>query len=403
MKILFVVLSSLFLLSFHTSSQWNLTNGPGTLNIWVLKNLNSVIYAGTQSGAYVTTNNGDSWQQVNSGLPANPNVKDFSADSTRVYCAVFPERKLYFTTNNGAFWSPTAIYPSVSYTQAVTALNGYVFAGCDEYVYSSTANGNTWTAMNTGTYARNITSMITNGNIIYAATSTYGLFFSFLNGNTWTQIGNGLGTTVINELAYGNGTLYAASNKGLQATTNNGSNWIQLNNPLSNTQIQALSLLNTNIFISAQNKVFFSGNNGGSWQDITAGLPSSPNVLSLAYNDTYVFAGLAAGAVYRLLLSSLIGIEPISSNIPSEFSLKQNYPNPFNPETSIRFDIKKAGLVKLSINDISGRHVVSLINSNLKAGEYDVSWNAAGEPSGVYFCRLETTGYSETIKVVLVK
>ncbi len=399
----FIFLFFFFISNIGLFSQWSLTNGVGSANVWVIRSLSSGVYAGTQSSAYVTTNNGDSWQQINSGLPVSPNVKDFAGNNTTVYCAVYPENELYSTTNSGQNWIPTSTYPSNYYTQSVALSGSYLFAGCDQMVVSSTNGGNSWSQMNSGSYARNVTSLIVTGSVVYAGTSSYGVYFSFLNGNSWTQIGSGLGTAIINDLAYGNNALYAACNKGLQSTTNNGANWVQLNSALANTQVQALSMLGPNIFISAQNKVHFTSNNGTSWQDITAGLPSNPNVLSLAYNDTYIFAGLSTGAVYRLLLSSVIGIEPISSNVPAEYSLKQNYPNPFNPETKFRFDIKQAGLVKLRIIDAAGKEISTLVNSQLKAGEYEFKWNAANLPSGVYFYTLESGSYTETRKMVLVK
>ncbi len=399
----FLLFFSLVIANTAIYSQWSLTSGVGSSNVWVLKSLSSGVYAGTQGSAYVTTNNGDSWQQIIDGLPASPNVKDFAGNNTTVYCAVYPQNKLYSTTNSGLNWIPTAVYPSNYYTQTVAVSDGYLFAGCDQMSVSSTNGGSNWVQMNSGSYARNIVSFAINGNVLYAGTSAFGVYFTFLNGTSWTFISSGLGTAIIHDMAYGNNALYAACNKGIQSTTNNGANWVQLNSALANVQVQALSLLGTNIFISAQNKVHFTSNNGANWQDITAGLPSNPNVLSLAYNDTYIFAGLSTGAVYRLLLSSVIGIEPISSNVPAEFSLKQNYPNPFNPETIFRFDIKQSGLVKLRVIDAAGREISTLVNSHLKAGEYEYKWNASNLPSGVYFYTLESGSYTETRKMVLVK
>lgn len=405
-----LLLFSLIITNSVIFSQWSLTSGVGSANVWVLKNLNSAIYAGTQSSAYVTTDNGDSWQQINNGLPVTPNVKDFAANGSTTYCAIYPENKLYSTTNSGQNWIPTSNYPSNYYTQSVALSGSYLFAGCDQMVVSSTNGGNTWSQMNSGSFARNVTSLVVTGSVVYAGTSSYGVYFSFLNGNSWTHISGALGTAITYEMAYGNNTLYVACNRGIQSTTNNGANWVQLNSALANTQVPALSLLGTNIFISAQNKVHFTSNNGANWQDITAGLPSNPNVLSLAYNDTYIFAGLSTGAVYRLLLSSVIGIEPISSNLPAEFSLKQNYPNPFNPETTFRFDIEQAGFVKLRVIDAAGREVSTLVNSQLRGGEYEYKWNASNLPSGVYFYTLDfhETGsgsltFTETRKMVLMK
>ncbi len=100
---------------------------------------------------------------------------------------------------------------------------------------------------------------------------------------------------------------------------------------------------------------------------------------------------------------NVIGIVNINTNVPENFSLKQNYPNPFNPQTKIIFYLKRASFTKLKIFDILGREVKTLVNENLRAGGYKVSFNAESLPSGVYFYRLNAEGFTETRKMVLVK
>jgi len=100
---------------------------------------------------------------------------------------------------------------------------------------------------------------------------------------------------------------------------------------------------------------------------------------------------------------SPIGIEPISTLVPSNFKLYQNYPNPFNPETKIKFDIPKDGNVKIVIYDIMGREVKKIADENVKAGSYSVNWNAADYSSGLYFYELITNDFIETKKLILIK
>jgi hypothetical protein len=89
--------------------------------------------------------------------------------------------------------------------------------------------------------------------------------------------------------------------------------------------------------------------------------------------------------------------------IPSSFSLEQNFPNPFNPTTIIRFDLPAEGFVKGVVYDILGREVATLLNDEMSAGSHQVTFNAAGIPSGVYFFRLESGKYSSSIKMILMK
>ena len=101
--------------------------------------------------------------------------------------------------------------------------------------------------------------------------------------------------------------------------------------------------------------------------------------------------------------SQQIGIQNISSEVPSAFSLSQNYPNPFNPTTNIRFDLPKSGSVKLVVFDELGREVATLVNEKLQPGTYEVDWNGSSYASGVYFYRIQTDEFSETKKMLLIK
>ena len=98
-----------------------------------------------------------------------------------------------------------------------------------------------------------------------------------------------------------------------------------------------------------------------------------------------------------------VNIKPISNVIPKSFKLYQNYPNPFNPVTKIKFDIPKSNHVKIIIYNALGKEVATLVNEKLSAGGYEVDWNASGNPSGVYYYKLETEEFTKTRKIVLLK
>jgi len=101
--------------------------------------------------------------------------------------------------------------------------------------------------------------------------------------------------------------------------------------------------------------------------------------------------------------SQQIGIQNISSEIPSSYSLSQNYPNPFNPTTKIQFKLPKNNYVTLKIYDALGREAATLVNEKLAPGTYEVDWNGSNYPSGVYFYRLMTDNFSETKKMLMIK
>ena len=104
-----------------------------------------------------------------------------------------------------------------------------------------------------------------------------------------------------------------------------------------------------------------------------------------------------------------VGIQPMNTNVPAAFNLYQNFPNPFNPATSIKFDITKRGNVKLVVFDMLGRELSTLINESLNPGTYQVSFDArlhgqgSGLSNGIYFCRLQSENYINTMKMNLIK
>jgi hypothetical protein len=95
--------------------------------------------------------------------------------------------------------------------------------------------------------------------------------------------------------------------------------------------------------------------------------------------------------------------------VPERFALYQNAPNPFNPTTLIRYDVPAdGGNVSLKVFDVSGRLVRVLYEGIQSAGQKSVTWDGKDDsgihmPTGVYFCRLETVGFSETRKMILMK
>jgi hypothetical protein len=129
--------------------------------------------------------------------------------------------------------------------------------------------------------------------------------------------------------------------------------------------------------------------------------PSSPGI------DT-IFATISSGTPAwnwapgkRVVVKTLTGVQ--NNNTSSKFSLEQNYPNPFNPSTNIAFEVAKAGNVKLVVFDILGNEIVTIIDTKLEAGKYNIAWNASIYSSGVYFYKLVTDNFKITKKMILSK
>ena len=106
--------------------------------------------------------------------------------------------------------------------------------------------------------------------------------------------------------------------------------------------------------------------------------------------------------------SNSVGIDNKSETLPQGFALEQNFPNPFNPVTTLRYDLPENGLVNITIYDMMGREVKTLINQIQDAGYRSVIWDATndyGKPvsAGIYLYQIQVGEYMQTKKMVLLK
>jgi len=129
--------------------------------------------------------------------------------------------------------------------------------------------------------------------------------------------------------------------------------------------------------------------------------PYSPSAtLTIVANDGFNEGKFTAD---NLFLDSPVDADNEEETIPSEYSLEQNYPNPFNPLTSIEYRVGSIEYVIIKIYDILGNEVATLVDEEKPAGTYEVTWNANGLSSGVYFYQLKAGEFTQTKKLVLMR
>jgi hypothetical protein len=224
---------------------------------------------------------------------------------------------------------------------------------------------------------------------------------------------------------------------------NGGGMYCHTSSPILNSNVIAFSE-GAGIYFSASPQCQITycdifGNSGGAIQGV--GIPDTVGVVDTtnANNDScdaffnifiYPMFVDTAGGDYRLLAGSPcidagdpalpldpdnttadIGAfyyhqnatEPPSIVLPTTFALYPNWPNPFNSTTMIRYDVPRAGTVSLTIFNLLGQRVATLFEGQRPAGTYTVAWNANDYPSGLYFCRMNTVGFAQTRKMMLIK
>ena len=122
-----------------------------------------------------------------------------------------------------------------------------------------------------------------------------------------------------------------------------------------------------------------------------------PLRLEISSNDHFFWSD----SFYMEIITGLPNVKEVR---PKQFALHQNYPNPFNPTTAISYQLKALSNVELSIYNILGQKVATLVDRRQEAGEYEVEWDASGFASGVYIYRLITDKeYIQARKLVFFK
>jgi hypothetical protein len=129
-------------------------------------------------------------------------------------------------------------------------------------------------------------------------------------------------------------------------------------------------------------------------------VPARPDWVNIYLADAQGRAYSAGRELPSVLYTGVPSPQPPA---PGEFALQQNYPNPFNPSTTINYTLARDENVRLTIYNTLGQQVALLVDGRQPAGTFSASWNAENVPSGVYVARLQAGGYSETIKMVLMR
>jgi len=150
-----------------------------------------------------------------------------------------------------------------------------------------------------------------------------------------------------------------------------------------------------------------SGNCGVDWQLLNNPLGVGNSIESIYYYpanyDTLITE--TEEGWFKGDISSILSVidEEQSNNLPNQTKLLNNYPNPFNPVTTISFKLPKYVFVNLSIYNLAGQLVETLVNEQKNAGYYSVEWNAKNVSSGIYFYRIDAGEFSSVKKCLIVK
>lgn len=124
------------------------------------------------------------------------------------------------------------------------------------------------------------------------------------------------------------------------------------------------------------------------------------------FQNGFPLPGYFDNIVVNSLVTSLD--DNSAAGLPDGFYLEQNFPNPFNPETNIAYQLSSSGYVTLSVYDLLGQKIKTLVSKDQSAGSYNVNWNGTDEsgnsvPTGIYLYTLSTGNFKSSKKMILLK
>jgi len=147
-------------------------------------------------------------------------------------------------------------------------------------------------------------------------------------------------------------------------------------------------------------KFLLTTNRGETWDEFET--PDSSTVYDVQFTDALTGYAVGENGVILKLDPTLVGVEK-ELPPPADFILYQNYPNPFNPSTKIIYQISDFGFVSLTIYDVLGNKINTLLNEYKLAGEYEVDFYPFNLAPGIYFYQLRAGDFIQTKKMIYLK
>ncbi len=314
-------------LSTNNGVNWTATNFTGFVSSVAVSGPNLFAFSGD---LFLSTDNGTSWKAVGIGLPNGININAFAVSGTNLFAGAGTYNSgVFLSTNSGTSWNAAntglGIWPVTCFAVSGTGVFAGTSAGNSGSPYTNkgdvfrfTDNLTNWSEVTSGMVFSSIDRLATSGASLFAATQYGGAVFrSTNNGQSWNRAVNGLpqGNPGSSFAVSGSSLFVGNESYGVFLSNDNGTSWNAVNTGLTSKQVRALAVSGTNLFAGTYNSgVFLSTNYGTSWNAVNTGLTNT-QVFAFAVSGTNLFAGTLGGVFRSTNNGSTWSATGLSANI----------------------------------------------------------------------------------------
>jgi ligand-binding sensor domain-containing protein len=377
--------------AFAQSSFWQKVDGPGAGCSAITIDRDNRIYVQTQDRMYRSHNGGESWSNDGSQVPGGASVLWTDARNG-LYAGGMEAGGVYFSADNGATWSGTAL-EGVAVTSAALLPDGAMLLGTDGFgVYYSNDRGGNWAQLLDATAGGRVHAVAAAGNgDLLVATELSGILRSSDNGESWVDAGAGIPSEAVVDLAVdGESRIYAATrNKGIFVSTTNGDSWDLVG--MAKWTIGSLAISKTGALYAAitspEPALMRTTDRGVTWEEVATGLSSAVVHRVVFDNRGYMFAATTRGVFRSVQSTAAVGDDAVADGI----SGARLYPNPVAlPQATLEVELKSGSLTTVSLVSSDGRVVATPYDGWLSAGTNRIAIDRNALAAGSYLCTIRT-------------
>lgn len=412
MRIITLIILILTLSGEVFSQAWFPQNSGVTSNLWSVDfiNKNTGVIVGDEGKILRTTNRGDNWTSI---VYTTDHLRKLEFFGNTGYVLTSGTTHIHKTTNGGLNWfsisTPSSTLDQMAF---LNADSGYVMTF--NSLLKTSNGGQNWISLpypNDTTQALSIIFFDFNEGLILHNTSVVSseldeAYKTTNGGITWSEswVMRGVNASHMDwdKNAPNFGYWVSFSTTFSYRTLNRGISWFNSNFPHDS---KGITFISPNLGLSLHSEGIHKTTNGGT---TASGIYTNPyptfhynGIKMTDSNDIYLVGN--EGRILVTRTGGVTAIDPISTELPASYVVFQNFPNPFNPTTHIRFSIPKASFTKITVYNSIGNEVAKLLNEDIKAGSYEVTFHGSYFASGIYYYRIESGPFSETKKMLLIK